>query len=280
MIIAEEEIFLKNNAYVPEHIPGYGMAMSEGEPFLLQDYLCYQGKGVLIFVGYPLQGSFREDLMNEIFQGAIRRFKPVQIALMAPAISSQVGSPSHADTYYKLVLADFRIPPKVKNMTQRAERELRVEKEQEFQEEHRNLIADFLVSHPVDEGTRYILQRIPRYLSSVPTACIFNVRDSAGKLVAFDIADFWAKHYAFYMFNFRSRQHRVPGASDLLLHALIREAEQQKKTYVNLGLGVNQGVAFFKKKWGGLPFLNHEFLLYRPSPPSLFDALRQGLFRS
>jgi hypothetical protein len=280
MITPEEEVFIKNNAYVPEHIPGYGMAISEGEPFLLQDYLCYQGKGFLIFVGYPLQGSFREDLMQEIFQAAVRRFKPVQIALIAPTISSKGGSPRHADAYYKLALADFRIPPQVKNMTQRAARELKVEMGQEFQEEHRNLIADFLASHPVDEGTRYILPRIPRYLSSVPTACIFNARDSAGKLVAFDIADFGAKHYAFYMFNCRSRQHHVPGASDLLLQALIREAEQQGKTYVNLGLGVNQGVAFFKKKWGGQPFLNHEFLLYRPSSPTLFDSLLQGLFRS
>ena len=121
---------------------------------------------------------------------------------------------------------------------------------------------------------------MPGYVSYSKTSFVLNARDSAGKLVAFDIADFGAKHYAFYMFNFRSRQHHVPGTSDLLLQALIKEAEQQGKTYVNLGLGINQGVAFFKKKWGGQPFLNHEFLLYRPSFPTLFDSLLQGLFRS
>jgi hypothetical protein len=88
---------------------------------------------------------------------------------------------------------------------------------------------------------------MPGYVSYSKTSFVLNARDSAGKLVAFDIADFGAKHYAFYMFNCRSRQHHVPGTSDLLLQALIKEAEQQGKTYVNLGLGINQGVAFFKK---------------------------------
>jgi hypothetical protein len=34
--------------------------------------------------------------------------------------------------------------------------------------------------------------------------------------------------------------------------------EKEKKT-INLGLGVNEGIRRFKKKWGGVPFLNYEF---------------------
>jgi len=39
MITPQEEEFIKNHTYVPEHLPGYGMSISQGEPFFLEDYL-------------------------------------------------------------------------------------------------------------------------------------------------------------------------------------------------------------------------------------------------
>ncbi|MDO9212191.1 MAG: hypothetical protein Q7V48_15825 [Deltaproteobacteria bacterium] len=280
MITSPEEEFIKNYAYVPEHMPGYGSVMSGGEPFLLEDYLCYKGKELLIFVGFPLKGTFNEKKVSEVLEVAVKRFKPAQVALIAPTTSLRSGKRSETDIYYKLDLVNLKIRSKLKNMIQRASRELGVEKGREFKDEHRHLVKIFLSSRDVGEETRAIFERIPKYISLASTVWIFSARDRAGNLLAFDVAEFGAINYAFYMFNFRSRQHHVPGASDLLLHALIREAEQQGKTYVNLGLGVNQGVAFFKKKWGGQPFLNHEFLLYRPSSPTLFDSLLQGFSKS
>ena len=280
MITSPEEEFIKNYAYVPEHMPGYGSVMSGGEPFLLEDYLCYKGKELLIFVGFPLKGTFNEKKVSEVLEVAVKRFKPAQVALIAPTTSLRSGKRSETDIYYKLDLVNLKIRSKLKNMIQRASRELGVEKGREFKDEHRHLVKIFLSSRDVGEETRAIFERIPKYISLASTVWIFSARDRAGNLLAFDVAEFGAINYAFYMFNCRSRQHHVPGASDLLLQALIREAEQQGKTYVNLGLGVNQGVAFFKKKWGGLPFLTHEFLLYRPSSPTLFDSLLQGFFRS
>lgn len=279
MITPSEEKFIKNYAYVPEHMPGYGSVMSGGEPFLLEDYLCYNGKGLLIFVGFPLKETFDENKVNEVLEGSVKRFKPDRVALIAPAISPRPGKLSGTDVYYKLDLVNLRIRSKLKNMIQRALRELEVEKSREFKDGHRRLVADFLNSRNLKEETRAIFERIPQYLSSAPTAWIFSARDRAGNLLAFDVAEFGAINYAFYLFNFKSRLRQVPGASDLLLYSLIKDAGQQGKRYVNLGLGINQGVAFYKKKWGGLPFLNHESLLYRPSPPSIIDSLWQGLFR-
>ena len=280
MITSPEEEFIKNYAYVPEHMPGYGSVMSGGEPFLLEDYLCYKGKELLIFVGFPLKGTFNEKKVSEVLEVAVKRFKPAQVALIAPTTSLRSGKRSETDIYYKLDLVNLKIRSKLKNMIQRASRELGVEKGREFKDEHRHLVKIFLSSRDVGEETRAIFERIPKYISLASTVWIFSARDRAGNLLAFDVAEFGAINYAFYMFNCRSREHHVPGASDLLLHALIDDARQQGKTYVNLGLGVNQGVAFFKKKWGGQPFLNHEFLLSRPSSPTLFDSLLQGFFRS
>lgn len=279
MITPGEEELIKHNAYVPEHLPGYGAAVSGGEPFLLENYLCYQGGESLIFLGYPLQEPFEETKMEKILEGAIERFRPSRVALIAPYISRRDGERGDRNTYYKLDLATLKIPAKLKNTLQMASRELEVEKGREYGIEHQQLVEDFLESRQVSEGTRTIFGKIHEYLSSVPTAWVFNARTRSGRLAGFDIAEFGAKNYAFYMFNFRSRQNPVPGTSDLLLHELIQEAKQQGKIFFNLGLGVNTGVAFFKKKWGGRPFLNHEFVLFRPQRPSPFEAFFQGLFR-
>jgi hypothetical protein len=59
------------------------------------------------------------------------------------------------------------------------------------------------------------------------------------------------------MFNFRSREHSIPGASDLLFSHIVERAKSEDKRFVNLGLGINSGIAFFKRKWGAAPFLKY-----------------------
>ena len=279
MITAAEEDFLKNVAYVPEHMPGYGAAISGGETFLLENYICYRGKEFLIFIGYSLQDPFDETKMEKILAAAIERFSPARVALISPSTGRRDGEGGDSDAYYQLDLATLNIPSKVKNMVQRASQDLQVEKGREFKDEHRQLVADFLGSRRVSEGTHSIFKKIHEYLASVPTARLLSAGGRDGRLAGFDIAEFGAKNYAFYMFNFRSSQNSAPGTSDLLLYELIQEAKQQGKRFVNLGLGVNPGVAFFKKKWGGRPFLNHEFILFEPRRISPFEALLQGILR-
>jgi hypothetical protein len=162
-------------------------------------------------------------------------------------------------------------------MLSRAGRELSVKKSRDFGKEHQNLIEAFLNTHPVDEATRFIFERIGGYLSSSATAWVFDARDSKGELVAFDVAEFEPRNYAIYMFNFSSETFYVPGASDLLLSEVIKQAKTEKKKYINLGLGINPGVTFFKKKWGGVIFLPYTFCLYEPSNRDGMDSLLQKL---
>ena len=61
--------------------------------------------------------------------------------------------------------------------------------------------------------------------------------------------DFTALGTAFYMFAFRE-PHCPPGVADLLLHHIALEGSRQGQRLLNLGLGINAGVTFFKKKWG------------------------------
>jgi len=162
-------------------------------------------------------------------------------------------------------------------MLSRAGRELSVGRSRDFSKEHQKLTKDFLKSHPVDEATGSIFKKIGEYLSSSTTAWVFDARNKKEELVAFDIAEYKPRNYAIYMFNFSSEARYVPGASDLLLSEVIKQGKTEEKKYINLGLGINPGVTFFKKKWGGLIFLPYAFCFYYPSRKENLEALLQKL---
>lgn len=279
MINRAEASFIEEHAYIPEHLTGYGSLMSGGEPFLVEDFLAYYGRGRLVFIGYPLSANIDESRLTDAFAAAVKRLNPNQTALIAPFIPSLEGTRGKPDLYYRLDLAHFQIRSKVNNMLHRAGRELKVELGRSVEAEHERLIGDFVEAANLEENSRIIFKNIPKYISSVSTGIIFSARDVSGNLIGFDIADFGSKHYAFYMFNLRSRTHSIPGVSDLLLHALIQEARAQGKIAVNMGLGINEGIAFFKKKWGARPFLNHESLYLPLKKSSLFESILQGLIK-
>lgn len=279
MITADQLAYIEEHAYLPEHITHYVTAVSEADPFLFGAYLAYSRKDLLIFIGYPFKETFEEKRMKSSLEKAIKRFKPESVSLIAPSIPSSLNDSIHppSDHYYRLDLSALSISQKLRNMLSRAGRELSVKRSRDFGKEHRNLIEDFLRFHPVDETTRFIFERIGDYLSTSSTAWVFDARKDKGELVAFDIAEFKPRSYAIYMFNFNSETFYVPGASDLLLSEVIKQAKTERKKYINLGLGINSGVTFFKKKWGGVIFLPYTFYLYQTSRKGFLEALLQKL---
>jgi hypothetical protein len=279
MITTAQQDYIEEYAYVPEHLIPYVTAISQTEPFLLDDFLVYTKKSHLIFVGYPLKEPFDESKMVKTFEDAMTHFRPREVALTAPAIpvSLHIGVYPPSDHYYRLNLSTLSISQKLRNMLKRASRELAVERGQIFSDEHRKMVDGFIQTHPVDESIRLIFQKIQDYLSSSPRSWVFNARNKRGALVAFDVAEFGSKHYALYMFNFSSTALYVPGASDLLLSEVIRQAKTEGKGYLNLGLGINPGVSFFKKKWGGIIFLPYAFSMVRPASREVMETLLQKL---
>ncbi len=279
MITPGEREYIEEKAYLPEHIPQYVSAISMTEPSLLNDYIVHVRRDHLIFVGYPLQEPFTEKRMGMAFEDAMKRFKPGSVALIAPAIPFWVNgcNTPPSDHYYRLDLSGLPISQKLRNMLIRASRELSLEKTRRFGREHKKLVENFLKAHPVDEGAQVIFKRIDKYLSSSTTAWVFDARSRRGELVAFDIAEFSPKQYALYMFNFSSDALYVPGASDLLLSNVVQVSKDEGKKYVNLGLGINRGVTFFKKKWGGVAFLPYASCLYDASRKENLETLLQKL---
>jgi hypothetical protein len=279
MITTAQQSYIEEYAYVPEHVISYVTAISQTEPFLLDDFLVYRKKSHLIFVGYPLKGVFDERRMAMTFGDAMNHFRPGEVALTAPVIPPSLSTGVHpsSDHYYRLELSTLSISQKLRNMLSRASRDLVVEKGQIFDDEHRKMIEHFIQTHPVDENTRFIFQRIQDYLSSSDRAWVFNARNKRGELVAFDVAELGSKQYALYLFNFNSTALYVPGASDLLLSEVVQHARTEGKRYLNLGLGINPGVAFFKKKWGGVIFLPYAFALVKPAGREAMETLLQKL---
>jgi hypothetical protein len=279
MITVSQQRYIEDYAYVPEHLSHYVTAVSQTEPFFIDDFLIHVKKDYSIFVGYPLREPWGEKQMVKVLENAMKRFKPKNVALTAPAIPSSLKNCVHSspDHYYRLDLSAISISQKLRNMLKRADRELSVERSNTFDEEHRKMIAEFLKTHPVDEATGFIFNRIDEYLSSSPTARVFDARNNRDELVAFDIAEFRPKDYALYMFNFGSGALYVPGASDLLLSKVIKQAKTERKKYINLGLGINPGVTFFKKKWGAVAFLPYASCFYHPSRKENLEALLQKL---
>jgi hypothetical protein len=279
MITPTQQDYINDHAYVPEHVTHYVTSISQTEPFLFDDFLAYANNQRLIFVGYPLEQTFDERQMGKNLEKAVKRFKPKNVALTAPDLPASLRNSDYppSDHYYRLDLSSISISQKLRNMLKRADRELSVEKNSEFGEEHRKMIVEFLNTHPVDEATGFIFNRINEYLSSSPNVQVFDARNKKNELVAFDIAEFTPKEYTFYMFNFGSDALYVPGASDLLLSEVIQEAKTVGKRFINLGLGINPGVTFFKKKWGGVIFFPYAFCLYDPSRKENLETLIQKL---
>jgi hypothetical protein len=277
MITPAQEEHIERHAYLPEHVPGYVTAVSRTEAFLFGDFLAYARKGQVILVGYPLGTPFDEKRMEEALAEAIKRLNPERVSLMAPSLPASLEKIDHhpSDHYYRLDLSSVPVSQKLRNMLKRAGRELTVVQDTHFDEEHKRLVETFIETRSVDDGTRFIFRGIDRYLASSKTAVIFAARTGGGELVAFDIADFKPRDYALYMFNFTSASRYVPGASDMLLARVIEQAKSSGKRYINLGLGINPGVAFFKEKWGGVAFLSHAFCLYHPARKGLLEMILQ-----
>ncbi len=279
MITAVQEGHIERHAYLPEHVPEYVTAVSQTEAFLFGGYLAYAKQGHLILIGYPLGETFDEKRMEEALEGAVTSLNPESVSLMAPSIPASLVKLDHppTDHYYRLDLSSVPISQKLRNMLRRAGRELSVGKNPHFDQVHEKMVEAFLKTHAVDEATRFIFRRIDQYLSASKTASIFEARTGDGDLVAFDVAEFKPRDYAVYMFNFRSESRYTPGASDLLLSAVMQQAIVEGKKYINLGLGINQGVTFFKEKWGGVVVLPHAFCLYHPPRKGFLEMLLQRL---
>ncbi len=261
MLSNEDYAFIFEYSYIPEHLTAYVCSISEAEPFIYEGYLHYLKENHMIFVGYPLNKSFSKKEANEILRELIYRHKINSVALIGEAkleIEGKIITES-SDHYYVLDVSSLEIDAKLRNSLRRASRELKIEIGNNITSEHRAIIDECIKSESFDSYTVYIFESLPKYIQETKDAIVLNARTKEGSLAGFNVIDLGSKNYAFYMFNFISRNQYIPGVSDLLMSKMIEIAVTEKRDYINLGLGINEGIIFFKKKWGGRLFLDYKF---------------------
>jgi hypothetical protein len=267
MLAIQEQRRIYQQAYLPEHLPGYVEAVSGAKPYLHDDYLCFLHKKHLIFIGYPL-GSKSVDPVC-IYDSVCERFIPATVAVIAPEIWMPPDTCEHhpADSYYRLSLPLKSLDAGRAYMIRRAEKELQITAG-EFGKEHRKLVNAFLAARKFTPAQKYVFKHIHRYLKNSKSTRLIEARKGR-RLVAFTIADMGSADYAFYMFNFRSTKDKIPGASDLLFNEMVKMSQSEGKQAINLGLGIHPGIRRFKEKWGGIPFLSYSSALVHRKPMDL-----------
>lgn len=271
MITAQEEQYILRRAYVPEHSIGLMTRVSGGEPFLHEDYFCCRKRDWLIVVGYPLERHFALREFEASLELIRERFRPASLSLIAPVIPPSLArlcNEWQSDSYYTLNLGDWRMKSGLKRSINRAQRDLFIERGNRMETSHVRLAKEFIERVRPAPRVRELLLRMPQYVGHARGAVMLNALDRSGKLAAFFVVDLAAEDYATYVIGCHSKKIYIPGASDALTHALIRMSREEKKRYIHLGLGVNEGIRRFKEKWGGIPshpYEMAEFVFRRPS---------------
>ncbi|MGF7184870.1 hypothetical protein GGQ84_000955 [Desulfitispora alkaliphila] len=283
MLSPADKEFIYANAYIPEHLPHYLVPFSDMEPGLEGQYLYYYTDDVVNFIGYPLQGKHEEGDFQKALARVTRQHSPKELKVISDRAHHipgyNIALQQDEDRYSILDINSIVIKSKLRNMLNRASRELQVHATRDYTMEHHNVLIEFLNHKSFHRDTTNFFNRIPDYISYSEKPLILEARFGNSKLQGYTIVDFSQGNQCFYLFNFTGdKSSYVPGAADLLLYHLIEAAKNKGINTVNLGLSINTGIERFKRKWGqgkDLPF----FFCQYQREQSGFQGVFKGMFK-
>lgn len=276
MLTDEEKRNIQDHAYIPEHLVDLMTRVSGGEPFLIDDWFCCLKEDWLIVVGYPLEHDYGKGEFEALTDKAVRKFKPRIASLMAPELPETLLARSREreeDYYYTVEVDSVRTGSGLRRILRKARKQLTVERSTEMLDDHHQLIEEFIQRVEPDYRVENLLLRMPDYLHNASSSVVLNAWDGSDHLTAFYVIDSGARDFNAYVIGGHSKKHYVPGASDLLCYEMLQMSGEQGKRYVHLGLGVNDGIRRFKRKWGGIPTLRYEMCEITLRKSSLRDTL-------
>ena len=277
MLSAEEEAYILDRAYVPEHCIRLMTLVSGGEPFLMDDHFVCRRDRRVILIGYPLQDNFDADNFEALLSKVRKEFQSDSISLIAPEIPSSLVSgcqERQSDAYFILETQKPKIRSAVERNLKKARRNLQVELSDGMHGSHQELMHEFAARSRLSGRVERLLFKMPEFVAGASSAFVLNARDKSDKLVAFYVIDLEARDFSNYIIGCHSKKHYVVGASDLLLFELINLSLKYQKPYIHLGLGVNAGIRRFKEKWGAAPARRYEMCELAPKKPTILDTLR------
>lgn len=277
MITVEDEKYILERAYIPEHIVGLMTSVSGGEPYLVEDYFCCRKEDWFILVGYPLESNFTVKDLEEVIGRIRKRFHPKYLSLIAPELPPSLAALCEemvSDSYYTLGIPIGPIKSSIRRLIRKAQENATVEQSTEMQKAHIELTEEFIERANPPLRIRNLFLRMPNYVGRSEDAVVLNAWDRNKNLAAFYVVDLAAQDFSAYVIGCHSKRNYVQGASDFLCHEMIELSREQGKKYVHLGLGVNEGIRRFKEKWTGLPTRGYEMCELVLKRPSILDAFR------
>ncbi len=277
MITPEEEAYILEKAYVPDHIVSLMALVSKGDPFLIEDHFSLAKDNWFILVGYPLDQSFSTERSEKVIKHVLERFRPEILWFIGPEIPAfllNTCQERETDQYYRLDLDRVKVKASLNREVEKASQELTVERNHSISSEHEALISELLKREKLPPRVRELYRAMPDYVGHSTTAFVLNTRDKRGKLCAFYIVDLAAGGFTTYVLGTHSKKNYVSHASDLLFLEMMKLSREHGKNVIHLGLGVNDGIRRFKKKWGGIPFLNYEFCEQRRRSVKIDSVMR------
>ena len=280
MLTAQEKESILTKAYVPEHSVDLMTGVSDSEAFLEDDYFfCCKGDWMIV-VGYPLNDDFNTGEFELFITGLIKRFRPAQISLVASEIPESLlvkSNEKDSDHYYILDLNKGILAGRLKRVVRKASEKLSIERADSMHEAHYLLMHEFIERiHPPRRVER-LLWQMPDYIKKRTDSVVLNAWDDQQRLAAFYVVDTAPRCFSTYVIGCHSRQNYVSGASDLLVYELIALSRESGKQYIHLGLGVNDGIRRFKKKWGGVPIRRYEMCEIRVRKPTVIESIKAYL---
>lgn len=252
--------FVLEHATIPEQIPTLMACISKGITFLHKNYLGYENDEWMIIVGYPLQGQFSVNILEEVIQWALNKYRSQIVWVIAPQLPQAFELHAQliqTDQYYQLDLSNYEVKSTLLREVRKTQERIEVDITRELTDQHVDLISQFLETNPIPPLVAALYQSLRQVLNDSPSACLINAWDRQHKLCAFYAVEQAAYHFDAYILGCFSRENYIPHASDRIFWEMIELARSNGKTNIQLGLGVNSGIRGFKEKWGGSPFLTY-----------------------
>lgn len=250
------------SAITPDQLIPYVKAVSGLDSRMFGNCVGHYCEGQIVLIGYPMGKPLDKNALDAAVGEALQTKGLQHITVLCAEKPSQ--APENAsvseDAYWSLPLP---LPPckqKLRNMLARAKRDIRIEESgaEGYGQEHEAIVKDFCSRRKLEPGMIHIFHQLKKYLTESPNARLFSARTKDGTrdgtVVAFAIGDYSSFNTAFYMFACRLPS-APPGTADALLEAVAKGGEERGHSQLNLGLAVNAGIGFFKKKWGAEFFL-------------------------
>jgi hypothetical protein len=269
-------------AVVPEQVVSYVRAVAGSRPRMIGACVGYESDETLVLVGYPLHNPQDTGAMADAVNQALETPGLNRLTVLGPARPPQApaGIQALEDAYFALPVPAPPPNQKLRNILRRAGRELRLDRGRHLGDDHLALVQCYLNDRRLAPGTRHIFRQLARYIEASDRSMIVSARFADGRLAAFTVGEFASFTTGFFMFCFRNSGLAPPGSADLALSGLLEAAHECGQTRMNLGLGINPGIRFFKRKWGADLFLPYVEVSWAPRRQVLFSRLRAMLRRN